>query len=245
MSFVSETRFLVNTYGTGDCGLWLYSLEGLSTENARTPVHIATFLFPPLLPTTLAMTLLAESRREGYNSKTNRRPFTTAKGASIFVADLSCFSRPYSGRPTVMYRMFIHPSAFSSRAMGRLEVEGSLPEVRVIPWASWGPTSTRLLDHTAGGTFFGYNVGYDGKQLNFNALDIVRDIHRARNSIRDLRDPPLHTPKVFDRHSPTTIPANGIFQEDVTTYLPYRSWDVRIPGCQVIPSEDWIHFAST
>ncbi len=233
---------MASTSGKGQCGLWMYSFEELAAEGPLTPIHIATYLFPPLLPNALAMTSLARSQGENYNGKTDRRPFTTAKGASIFIANFSCHIGPSSAMTTTIHRMFIHPFAFDSLAISHLGVSGSLP--KAIPWASWGPNSTRILDYVAVETCLGYNVGCEGNQLNFNTLDIARDLHRIRSPSQGPQELSSHPQKFFGRHSPTIIPANGIFQEDVTTYLPYRSWDVQIPGCQIIASEDWIHFVA-
>lgn len=154
----------------------MYSIEGLAAESPHTPNHIATFLFPLLHNALTLPSIKSTGSRHGsggyYNGKIDSpRPFTTARGASILIVDLEYLRSP-SSVLYQSYRMFIHPSAFRSHAMTHVEIPGtSAPLPEVIPWASWGPRFTRLLDYETGEMLYGYNVGYYGKQYNFNALD--------------------------------------------------------------------------
>lgn len=68
--------------------------------------------------------------------------------------------------------MFIHASAFTSSQSHQIRAQGVQP--MIVPWASWGPKHTRFMPYTEEGVSFGYNVGYEGNQLNFNQLDIAR-----------------------------------------------------------------------
>lgn len=156
----------------------------------------------------------------------------------MFTANYHIYTRNQWRKNT---RLFIHASTFTSSSFPVNQNEALDTSPVIVTWASWGPQSTRFMSYTEEETSFGYNVGYAGTQLNFNSLDIARDLHRARSSTQEPQDgsPCLRT--IFGRDSPTTVLADGIFEEDIQTHLPFRCWGAQAPGCLVVPAEDWIY----
>lgn len=242
---VSETTFLASSQTGEEYGLRLYSFEGptgTSTgEGPSPPTHIATFLFPPLVAGMGARIILKESCRGAFSSETDHRPFTTSKEAAMLSATFPTFGTSSSASGfRGAYKMLIHTSTFTSSQVAQLRFRSAQPEN--IQWASWGPKFTRLMPYTEEGVLFGYNIGYEGDQFNFNQLDIARDIHRAKTSTQDPRIRSTYLESFFDQDTPTTIPADGTFREDILTYLPFRWWHAQSPGCRLIPAEDWVYF---
>ncbi len=227
---VSKGRMLISDRTSGEPSLRMYSFDEPTGEHPSTPVHIATYLLPlPISGLDTGIVLWAP--KHGTYSKADQQPFTTAEGASIISAD---YYTVFKGT----YKLYIHPSAFTSFLADQTLVQGTQPVF--IPWASWGPKLTRFMLSENYETFFGYNVAYKNNQLSFNTLDIARDLHRARDSTQQ---DPLSCPHTFfGRDSPTTVPANETFKEDIVTCLPYRRWSAPSEDYLVIPVESWIYF---
>ncbi len=199
-------------------------------EPPSPPTHIATYLLPLTL-SGLEPTIRPCGPKDGVYSKAGQRPFATSEEASIISVD---YDIGYQGG----HKLFVHPSAFTSFLMNQTRAQSTLPVL--IPWTSWGPELTRFMVAGSLQTFFGYNVAYTNNQLNFNLLDIARDLHRLRTSTQ--QDQSSCPQTFFDQDSPTTISANGSFKEDILTYLPYRWWGTPSEGSLVIPVEGWVYF---
>lgn len=221
---VSETRLLVGGRDHEGLSLRLFSLEIPTEEHPSTPIHIVTYRFPPTLPNIVPdITIWRPMNR--ISRRLNQQPFTTAEGASVLSVNYAVSHRTIGQHQFMLY---IHPSAFASFLDHKASVQDAQP--LTIPWVSWGPKLTRFMRSDSYETFFGYNVAFTNNQLNFNTLDIARDLQRTRSSIQQDQ---LSYPHIFfDQGSPTTIPATEIFKEDIVTYLPYRWWGA--------PTEEYI-----
>lgn len=222
-------------------GLRLYSFEESTAtgtpEIPSPPVHIATFLFPPLVADIGARITLKRFCRAAYSGEPYHQPFTTSKEAFMITA---AFPPTFSFEGELRrYSMFIQASTFTSPQVAQTRARNTQPES--IQWASWGPKSTRLMPCTGMVVSFGCNVSCEGNQFNFNQLDIARDLHRAKTSSQDPRNQSMYLETFLDQNTPTTAPAGEIFREDVSTYLPFRRWHARSPGSSVIPAEDWVY----
>ena len=120
-------------------------------------------------------------------------------------------------------------------------------DARIIPWESWGPQHTRCFVNrhlSCRHTTYGHQVLLqDLTLLDFNQLDIARDLHRVGESetshgtllgsfwknnsknkyfAKDVHN--VHVPGTTGRivRKPTVIPRGKIFAHDVVTTLPYR-----------------------
>ncbi len=228
---VSQGQLLVSDRTPGGLSLQMYSFDKSAGQHPSTLIHIASYLLP-LTPPGLDPSIILQAPKRGTYNKANQQPFTTAEGASIISADY------YIGLQKT-YKLYIHPSAFTSFLVDQTLVQDTRPVI--IPWASWGPKLTRFMLSEGYETSFGYNVAYKNNQLNFNTLDITRDLHRARSST--LQDPSSCPHTFFDEDTPTTVPADETFEEDILTYLPYRRWNAPSEGF-VLPAENnWVYFS--
>lgn len=143
----------------------------------------------------------------------------------------------------------------------------------VIPWESWGPHNTRCFidnDNAVPGSH-GYQIlRPDFTMLNFNPIDIARDLHRVgakthttsvqgltrqKKPFRLLRsDKSAPTLELLDNvdipgcagrivREPTIIRREAMFSQDIVTTLPYRETKLYWTGMSpeyVFGGEMWV-----
>ncbi len=249
----------------GNFSTEVYTLRRTTSDKEKI-YHLATFKYP-----TIRSAYVTEISWE--DDATFRSPRDgPVPGWSTRNAPPPPFMR--SDTPLVMvYRtvqnfQFLHciPTSVFTSVAGRLTSLDVTDEPLVLEWKSWGPENTRcFLDmnprpfHCPPANFGHQVLQRDLSLLDFNQLDITRDLHRLKMSalsdsshahalsapIGDLEDVDIPGTDTRIIRSPTVIPRGEIFDDDVVTTLPYKrtqiDWDSSFPTPSfVYGGETWV-----
>ena len=218
----------------------LSSFEESTSNCIRRPTAIFSFpeLISPLIPVRIKLSVSPSSEEMSRYNGLYSKPSEGAKLIGIGFAPSSIRYHISSIRECT----FFTPTAtFTdySQHMPFLNAEEKNSTI-FIPWERWGPSRTRCFE----GSFSSWNIyGWRvvstdyavDRIIDFNPLDIARDICRATGSIKG-KDRTLKRPDSVEDNSniigteglpglilhDTTVPESAIFKDQVHTMLPYR-----------------------
>lgn len=234
--FLSRSRFILPNRSSGnEFGIHLFTFNpDISSDPGHSgypsPQLIAIFQLPSrglsnwTADVMIRMTGLQE--RGCHNHPDSHRVFEASRNRGILALTISDINSP-SPREDVDF--FIDPTPFRSF----LPI-GQSPGV--ISWASWGPKNSRVFKHTDF-SCYGTRVIFGRKLLDFNTLDVNRDISR----IKDNGANPYPGNVYCGRDMPTSYVTDHMFAGNVLSELPYR--EINLEGFRLLsihPGEDWI-----
>lgn len=249
--FISESTFLLENRECGEgFGLHLYSFDpnlvstsGPSDQHSTvpSPKRIAIFQFPPLASSEIRlwMSMVGLNMRGAYASKDNGRIFEVCRTRGVLVIHL------VANRDIEIqlrnYLIFIDPSIFQNFPAQLQSATDTTSTI--VPWSAWGQKNTRWavdagLRPSLGPRCYGTRVLLPDRLLDFNCLDVARDLNHVAVTGRD-----QYSGNLVGRDSPTLHPAGSVFREDVVSELPYREVKHGFEGpiWNICPGEDWVH----
>jgi hypothetical protein len=198
----------------------------------RKPSHLATYQFPRMcferFPLVVVTSSFPSSSPPFFDDDLCK-PSVAAPSSGLIC--IKIIPRELA-LPTICCQVYILPTPLLTVGP---DYDGT-PSVHA--WSSWGPPITRWIKHGVGYPSLGlkpyaYRVGTPGRILDFNPLDIARDLCRQKNtptrSLPSLLSGRVQNVPHDDEQppsrivtQPTIIFSDERFREDVISSLPYR-----------------------
>ncbi|OBZ67345.1 hypothetical protein A0H81_12696 [Grifola frondosa] len=245
-------------------------LDSQCGEPPGTPTHIATYELPPLQDRVhpLHLGMMSTAGTDLYDPASHPRSFVSVGSSSLLAISMILMRSPASSLSHLMRILLVIPvCSLTPMLSNAAQTSPRASKPLTIPWDSWGPSCSRCFHLESeqprfyGKSMYAYRMLLPHRLLDFNPIDLARELCRTGSSTRsgntidldgseirgedggkDARSSrvPHNTSMIITEE--TRIPAGDMFIDDVVTRLPYRSTPLDIPARYgtILGGEDWI-----
>ncbi|KAJ7800512.1 hypothetical protein B0H14DRAFT_2898913 [Mycena olivaceomarginata] len=199
--------FAHTSFDLGNAGqIDIYAFDG---ERVNYPTHIVTLGLPKLLPRINITTLMIQAG-PFCAQPISGTPFSKSNDNRIYMVLIR-----YGTTPVKWYRLFVHYRWFHKYVLDHRRGETKFPPV--VPWDEWGPQNSRMLlgeNYQWNRHIHGERVALPCPQYDFRAMKILDFGIIPKRILASGISHPLE---------PTILEQDGVFEDIVTTSLPYTS----------------------
>lgn len=218
-------RMAIEIYG--------FALPGIDESIDQDATHIVTYEFPSWRPGARAG---AAFFRTTLQSGTQGQPFVASQDAEMVIMDRIFVYHEQEGRTQNIW-FAVNPRPFIDAVQAFRAGSRFGPRHVEIVWEAWGPQYTRCFAYDM--SLGPYPIPVHGTRFLVHhdpaVIDFIDDFNpyelRAALGAGWPEDGAFGGPNPIPTvvTAPSTLPAGGIFHQDVVTYLPYRQIPVKWP----------------
>ena len=238
LTWLADTAFVIGNVYDHCFAIELYAWK-LEDNCERRAHHIATFEFAPWrlgcrIPDT-GVAIYSSLEHSG-----TQQPFIASDTSQLLIVERLAI-QPQHFRSVPVFWLAISPRPFLDAVAAWKST--SVSKI-IVPWQAWGPQWTRCFaqdartDNTLQLSAHGSRVfspvgdGPGDYMLDFNQLALQRSMHALQGQAGDDELPhDLRSVRPVEFvTTPSTIPREDIFLEDITTCLPYRKIPLEWPA---------------